>query len=169
MFESGDKMSKKINNVDEGITLFNLFKFIVIVVVAFVAFYGITVLVTNKKESKKEDTKVDIQYDEILVGEILNRNIESYYVLVVDGDLDSYYQYVGSDNNANKVYYCDLSNSFNKPYLSDESNLFVSNIGEIKFSKTTLLNIESNKIVNAYEDADEILNILDSNSKQDSE
>lgn len=160
---------KKIN--DNEFSLVRLLKFVVIVVLAFAAFYAITVFVTNKKETKKEKIESSIQYDEILIGEILNRDYDSYYVLVENEDNennDYYYQYVNSQNEK-KVFYCDLSNSFNKKYKSTESNLSVTNIDEIKFSDTTLLYIEGGKIINAYENNEDITNILEYNSKTDTE
>lgn len=159
-------MSKKINKVDDFNPI-SLIKFVVIVVICFVAFYGITMLVTNKKETKKETIEPTIQYDEVLIGQILNRKNESYYVLVEDSsdeELAELAQYVGTTNNTKKVYYSELNNSFNKGYKSDSSNLNVDNISEIRFKTTSLLEIENGNIVSSYEEHDEILNTLKSNS-----
>lgn len=160
-------MKKK--NKDE-FSLMNLFKFVVIVIVAFAAFYGITILVTNKKADEKQKIEASIQYDEILVGQILNNKDESYYVLVENEDNENninYYQYISKKNNL-KVYYCDLSNAFNKKFKSDDSNLYVDSIDQIKFADTVLLYVEKGKIVSAYETDEEITNTLESNLKENS-
>ena len=160
---------KKNNNTDE-FNLISLIKFVVVVIIAFIAFYGITLLVTNNKETKKESNNAAIQYDEILVGEILNRKNETYYVLVEDSSSETTLsQYIGSNNNTKKVFFCDLENAFNKTYKSDESNLYVDNISEIRFKNTTLLEIENGKIVNSYEENEQIENTLKANSTSEKE
>lgn len=165
----GDIMNRKKEIIDDTSNIVNLIKMIVIVAVTFLAFYGITVLVTNNKEketsTKNENTAV-IQYDEILVGQILNRPQNSYYVLIEgenDSHISEYQTYLDSSKTTEKVYYAELSNLFNKKYYSEESNLNADSISQIRFKGTTLLKIENGQIINTYEENENILSELKKN------
>ena len=82
--------NKKTNeNIVSTNELTNLIKIIVIVCVVLLAFYFITVFVNKKAKTNtnnNEDTVAIIQYDKIMVGEILNRPQTEYYVLVKNSD-----------------------------------------------------------------------------------
>ena len=74
---------------------------IVILLVIFFVCFGITKVVTDGKDNYEynfdDETPVEIQYDEILVGEILNQNRNEYYVLLErdeDVSVDLYHYYV---------------------------------------------------------------------------
>ena len=78
---------------------------------------------------------------------------------------DTYDVYVGSytyKEGALKIYTADLSSAFNKNYVSDESNLYVSNVDDIKFSKSTLIKISNGQVVEAYEGHENIVAHLNS-------
>lgn len=135
----------------------------VIVVVAILGiFYGITLLITNKKETKKtsDDTNyndVIIDYDKILAQNILSKQETSYFVFASFGDdknLTSYNsaiaKYEGTEN-AIKVYDVDLDDAMNSNYIGEESS-FID--GNITFSETTLLKIERGMIINVYQGED---------------
>ena len=79
---------KKINhknNIETNNELINLIKIVVIVCVILLAFYFITLLVNKKTKGSvfgNDDSVAVIQYDKIIVGEILNRPDNNYLVLV---------------------------------------------------------------------------------------
>lgn len=149
-----------MNNELKKMTLF-----ILIVVIVFVAFYGLTILITkDKKEVIEEDySEAVIQYDTILVGEIYNQKETEYYILVEmpgDENVSSYEskisEYTSKENNL-KIYTIDLSSAFNKKYIGESSNF------ELEypiFSESTLLKIENKTIVQIYEGQEKITNQL---------
>lgn len=145
-----------------------LLTFIIIILVVLGIFYGITVLVTNKKNNTKTtepDTTSDakIDYEKILAQNALSQKEENYYVYAYtnsdenvstyNNDLVSY----KNKENALKVYYVELDNAFNKNNFSNESN-FEDN--KIVFKGTTLLKVNNGSIVEKYETKEEITNVL---------
>lgn len=76
-------------NYDNGTEVSKLVKLVIIVTVIFVIFYGITVLVNKKEENPGNNSNgqtVSIQYDEILIGNILTQPNDEYYVMIYDSD-----------------------------------------------------------------------------------
>ena len=148
--------------------LSKLIKIILIVTAIIVVFYGVTVVVTNKaKEAAEEKNKqdVEIQYDSIMIGSMLNID-GSYYVLIEDQDdirLSEYttlIQTIKANDDAPKIYTADLSSSFNKGYLGDKSN-YDSNIENFKVTGTTLVKVSNHKITDVYDNHDKIVKKLD--------
>ena len=132
----------------------------IILAVAIGAFYGITVLVlNNKKESKttEEEPYVSIQYESILVGNVLKQNSDDYYVLVTTKNSSNYQQYISdfstysTKKGSLPTYTVDLDNSFNKNYLQSESDF---NAEIPVFKTSTLLRVTNHKIVENYEDSE---------------
>lgn len=126
----------------------------VVILSVILVFYGITVLVSNNKNTEIDNNSdTVIQYEEILVGEIFKQNNSEYYILAYDGTNDG--QKYKSDintyttkENSIKTYYVDLTNAFNKKYVATESNF--ENEFPI-FKESTLLKIANGSIVEVYE------------------
>ena len=143
--------------------------FIIIILVVLVLFYGLTMLITNKKNSNdyiennnsESDTKID--YEKILAQNALSQKENSYYVFAYtnsdenvttyNNDLISY----KNKENALKVYYVELDNAFNKNNYAGESNF---EDGKVIFKATTLLKVENGVLVEKYESKDEINSAL---------
>ena len=139
-----------------------------IVTLIIIVFYGVTVVVTKKAEEATKEAnsqKVEIQYDSIMIGSMLNIN-GSFYVLIEDIDdirLSEYttmIQTIKANDDAPTVYTADLSSTFNKAYLSDESN-YDSDMEKFKVKGTTLVKIEDHEIVDVYDNYDDIIKKLD--------
>lgn len=148
--------------------LSKLIKIVLIVTLIIIVFYGVTVVVTKKaKEAAEEKNKqaVEIQYDSIMLGSMLNID-GSYYVLIEDQDdirLSEYttlIQTIKANDDAPTIYTADLSSSFNKEYLADESN-YDSNMENFKVKGTTLVRVSDHKITDVYDNHDAIVNKLD--------
>ena len=142
-------MKKKV--VEEELKVENFIKIIIGVIAVFALFYAITYFVTNKNKSNA-DTNENIQYKKIIVGSILNRSEDDYYVLVSassDTSVSVYEslitKYTSKESHL-RFYEVDLSDPFNSNYVAEESNLNVENISDIRFSETTLLHVKNNKI-----------------------
>lgn len=133
------------------------------------AFYFITeVVVNNKKKEENNDKKpavVDpvIQYEEILMGSILNQAEADYYVLAYDPEdpmLSIYNNYISSYKGSDeplKVYKVDLSKDYNKSYLAEESYLTGTDVSAVKVKGTTLIRVSEKSVYKSFEGKDAII------------
>lgn len=151
-------MKKNNKSYNQDFEVGNLVKIILVILVVFGLFYVLTYYIQkNKKtESNNNDTKntiTTIQYDEILMGEILNQSENEYYVLLVKNEdyTKTYKEYISKYSNGNKFYYSLIDNGMNSRYLSDISNLNVENIDELKVVGTSLVKVNSGKIIESYD------------------
>ena len=168
----GDKMKKKKENIkktSEFISTENemskLILLIVIVGIVFAAFYIVTLFVTkDEKEepSTEETTEATIQYEKILVGNILTEKPSEYYVLVYfekDQYLNLYKQYLEyykTLEGAMPYYFVNMDESFNKQYIGEKSKLNASDSKDFRFKETSLLRIQKGKVIATYEGKDNI-------------
>lgn len=152
----------------ESNELTKLIKIVLIVTVIIIVFYGVTVIVTNKvKEVREEQNKqpVEIQYDSIMIGSMLNID-GSFYVLIENPDdirLSEYttlLQTIKANEDAPIVYTADLGSTFNNNYLSDKSN-YNSDMENFKVTGTTLVRVRNHKISDVYDNYDDIIKKLD--------
>lgn len=162
---------KKANNKKTAVTnneLVNLIKIIIVVCVILLAFYFITVLVSKKTKGSafdNDDSVAVIQYDKIIVGEILNRPESSYLVMVEKKDdvnsnlYQSYLSIYSGKENALRVYNVDLGEVFNFDYVGDET-ILNEGIQNYKFSDTTLIKINDGNILETYVGLEAIENYL---------
>lgn len=148
----------KSNTLDSSNEITNLIKIILIVTAVFLIFYGITVLVTkNKRPEKAPQEEPIIQYDEILLGNLLQQPNKEYYVLVTledDQYASAYTTYLStyaSKKGHLRAYKANLDSGFNKTYKAEQSHTNITNIKDLKLKGSTLLKIRSKKIVAAYE------------------
>ena len=153
----------------------SLIGIVLIIIIVMGGFFFITDFI--KKNSKNEQELIminDIQYDEILISNILKQPNDAYYVLIYDKGNETYdsndmyletfelylSNYKNSENSL-RVYKADLSKKFNESYISnDNSNLLVSDVKDFKVNSTTLIKVENDKVVSAYETPDSIIEHL---------
>lgn len=178
-------VSKKVN-YDNDNQLMSLFKIIGILVVIFGLFYGLTVLRTKDKtnnDSKEKETV--IQYDEILIGTLLDQTANEYYVLITDlnaADYSKYGSYISNFEGSTKlrIYTADSKDIFNRSYVGEESNVtkYVNktSIDGITFNGDTLVHVKKvknkkgvkeNKIINIFMGDEKILEQLSKLVKAD--
>ena len=163
-------MAKKKNiniNNKENFEIGNMVKIVLIIVMVFGAFYILTYYIQQNKTKNdlydnSNDSVTIIQYDEILVGSILNQTEENYYVLITNQkDYENRYnEYISKYNNNNKFYYSIIDNGLNSKYKSETSNLNVENIEDLKISSTTLLKINDGKIIDYYDGDSEVMQAI---------
>ena len=155
------------NNSDSD-ELSKLIKIVLAVTLIIIVFYGVTVVVTNKaKEAAEEKNKqaVEIQYDSIMIGSMLNID-GSYYVLIENDDdirLSEYttlIQTIKANDDAPTIYTADLGSTFNKSYLGEKSN-YDSNMENFKVTGTVLVRVSNHKISNVYDNYDAIIKKLE--------
>lgn len=166
----GDSMKNKMNNVKvENPTdeIKKLLILILIVTAFFFIFYGLTVLILKKdnKEEEKVEEVTKIDYEKILVSQILSQPENNYYViLTIEKDannttyeslIESYYK----KENHKKVYKVNLNDPMNSTFLGDKTNL-QGEIKNFKFEKSTLLEIEDKTIKSIFDGSTDILEKL---------
>ena len=146
-----------------------LLKIILIVTAVFGIFYIVTILVTKtaddaklkQKLENKTVEKAEIQYENIMIGTMLNHS-GTYYVLIEakkDNRLDEYeslIETIKAKEDSPNIYKANLTDSFNKVYLGKEENYYVSDISEFKVKTTTLIKVVDGKIDAALDNYDAI-------------
>lgn len=162
--EEKKKKSKKIKvprERSEGET--EVLRFICILVLMVALCVGIYFLAKNSSSNDENTTnEVEIQYDVISVGMILNRNYDNYYVLVYDFDNVDYSSLVSSYTGSKKLFSVDMSDPINKDYISDDgkSNANAQKATDFMFGKTTLLHIKDGKVSEYITNQEKIEKVL---------
>lgn len=146
---------------------------LIIVIIGVVGIYLLTKYVVKKdnatNNSSNTEEKSYIDPNTAIVGTMLNKSSDAYYVIVYDKTKDNattYYSLVSTykaKDKALKVYTVDLSNSLNKKYIAtdNKTNPKATNLEDLKFGEVTLLKVKNNKITEAYETTDAIKKALD--------
>lgn len=154
-------------NNDEMITIKQFIITFIIVVIIVLGIYFFTKTFVTKEESNTDNDVVDQSYinpEIAIVGTMLNKGTEKYYVIIYDATSDdaaSYAkllsQYVDSEDYI-ITYRVDLSNPMNSKYVANGSdiNLKADDINDLRFGDITVLKIENGKIKNAYDTIDGI-------------
>lgn len=151
-----------------GNEITNLIKIVLILCAVLLLFYFITELVTNKNKNNTytENTTATIQYDKILVGQILSQKEKDYYVLVekeTDKYVELYNYYLSSYDGENKdfkYYRVDLGDVFNGNHIGEKTDL-KGRLSEFKFAGTTLLRIKNGVISETYQNRESIISYLE--------
>ena len=146
---------------------------LMIVIIGVVGIYLLTKYVVKKdnatNNSSNTEEKNYIDPNTAIVGTMLNKSSDAYYVIIYDKTKDNattYYSLVSTykaKDKALKVYTVDLSNSLNKKYIAtdNKTNPKSTNLEDLKFGEVTLLKVKNNKITEAYETTDAIKKALD--------
>ena len=146
----------------------NLIVIFLAVVLLFVIFYFLTKPIAQNVRPQFERAETQIQTETILVGNILNRSLEEYYVLVTDRSDVSYgrnreiLDELKDSGLIQGFYIVDLDEPFNRSFVSDEPNLDVERASEFLFDGPTLLKISDRKVENHFSGPVEIASHLTS-------
>ncbi|MDD2181408.1 MAG: hypothetical protein PHW32_03455 [Bacilli bacterium] len=165
MKKEKNNIKTRVNNkivMDDEVS--KLIKITIIIIIVFSIFYLITKLVTeDNKIDDNNEIEVEIQYKEIILGNLLKQKESEYYVLVMFEDdiynplYNSYFEEYENNNSALSKYDVNINNIFNKKYIADESNFDLLNL---KFKESTLLKIKNNKIDETHEGREKIIEKL---------
>lgn len=166
-----EKNVKEVNkraDLTQRDELKNLIIIIGAVIVIFLIFYVITTLINPKKEEESNQVVTEtIQYEKILVGEMLNRDEKNYYVLVQNADnaynelYSAYLQMYVTKKTGNAYYLIDLEDEFNKNYIADETKISGNDISKYQFNDTVLIKVNKNKLDKVYTGHDDIVGALE--------
>ena len=148
-------------------------KIIIAVTAIFLLFYLITYVVESGNKNKNQDndeTEVTIQYDEILISNLLEQPNKEYFVLAYDENdqyftaYNTYLSTYKTKTGALRYYTSIISNGFNKIYYDKDadSKPNVSKLRDFKLNKSTLFRITDCKITKTNEGHDAIITYLNS-------
>ena len=137
------------------------------VVLIVIAIYLFTTKVVNKDSENTSTNNANTTYidpTKAIVGTMLNKGTDEYYVLIYDStseDASSYARLLtsySSSKNTKATYTVDLSNAINSKYIATDgkTNPTASKLSELRFGEVTLLKVKNNKITNAYESVESI-------------
>lgn len=168
------KYQKKNKVVEEVKGEENQVRKLIILIVSILIILGLIYLVATLFEKKdyssifKNSLEVsDIQYDEIIIGNMLNQKEDNYYVLVLDKEdpyYDTFLSYIENYKNLEyktRIYSVDLNNVFNKNNKVDDANP-----RDLTFKTTTLVEVSKGRVKDYIEDSDEIGSIIVSLAKE---
>lgn len=140
------------------------------VICVFLFTYLLTALASGEIKLGKKDNntkqEVSIQYEEIIAGQVLNRNHEEYYVLLFDftDTFASYYLSLKDnylmDDKALPFYIVDLEKHINKTLVSEDGHditINVSHIDNLKVVSPTIIKIKGHKVVETIKGRESIL------------
>lgn len=167
------KLYKTNTNTDMEYT--KLIKISIGVILVLALTYFITALASGEikfgkdKEEVKEETS--IQYEEIMVGQMLNRNQNEYYVLLFNFTdiFASHYLSLKDGYSQNEgslpFYIIDLEKHVNKDYVLSENEKLIEKpirLVDFKAVSPTIVRIKDRKVVERISGRDNILKFFES-------
>ncbi len=158
-------MTKKRNYQTEEQKELIKFAIVLVVVIAFViAFYFISKVFIKKEAPEYSYQTGEVSTDVVIVGTMLQKPENEYYVLAYDYDSDfapsynvyaSYYK--SNQENALKIYHLNLKNVMNQNYyVTENSNPNAKNIKDLRMIDGTLIKIKNGKITKYLEGIENI-------------
>ena len=166
---------------DDQMEMIRFIRILIIVVVLIIGIYFFTRIFVTKdliNEENNNDSVVEgvINYDVTMIGSLLNKPEEEYYVMIYNTEniRSVYYSSLMSNYNENedalKIYFADLDKELNAKFYDPEHiNLMVSNISDLKVGDLTLIRVENGQIAEAFSDEEEIANELAYIESEDTE
>lgn len=155
------KLAKQVNITEEQAVLKKFVIIVLILIVLIVGIYFFTRAFVTKdlKDNKtNETTEVTFDYSKIILGTLLNRPYDEYYVIAYNSeDLQvNYYANMismySSKEDAKKIYVADLNDSLNeKFYNKSETNPSAKKVEDLKLGDLTLIKIKDKNIVKYVE------------------
>lgn len=109
----------------------------------------------DRKSNEVTYTEGVISYDVAIVGNMLNRPYDEYYLIAFDSEDTkvNYYNTIVSNyfNNDDslKIYHIDLANELNKKYIATEDEAIskkFESIDKLKLGEVTLMKVENGKV-----------------------
>lgn len=173
------RIKKEKYRTEEQEEAIRFIKILILVILIVIAVYFLTRIFITKdllNKDSEEQTLIEgsINYNTTIIGEMLTRPEENYYVIMYDSeDLNSIYysglaSTYGNNENALKVYTIDLGNEFNKKYVvnnPEEVNVNTTNLDSFKVNNLALLKISDKKIIKSLTKEEDIAKELTSKSE----
>lgn len=166
------KKKKKEKNFEEETNYVSRFiLYLLIFLILLIIGYLIIGIFVNKtisfnKKDTKENSKVTIDNNTILAGEIFDQKEDEYYVLVYNKNeensiLGTWKGVYSGKENALKIYEVDSETKLNGNFIVKEnSNKDAQSYSELRIVSPTLIKINNKKIVEYIEGEEQIKNIF---------
>jgi len=155
-----NKKDSKKEIINEKNEIKNLVLLVLCVTIIFFMFYGLTVLIMKKDKEVKNIDKID--FNQILISDLLAQPDKNYYVLItIENDqnkstYDSLKEEYYKKENHKTIYNANLNDPLNKLFVGDTTSL-EGNVLDFRFDKSTLVEIEEGTIKSIYEGSIDIL------------
>ena len=175
------KIKQEKYRSEEQEEMIRFIRILIIVIIVILGIYFFTrIFVTKDLLNKEEDntpiTEGTINYTMTLIGSMLNKPEEEYYVIIYNADdiRSVYYSGLISNYNRNEdaltVYYANLANELNKKfYAPDNMNLETTNISDLRVGDLTLIKVKNGEIAEVWDNEEEIANELAYTPSEDTE
>lgn len=160
------KKNRVVNNTSSGDEISKIIKIISAIAVCFALVYFGTSYITGRMSDKEEEQEVEIQKEEILMGETFEKTDKEYVVVYYDFEdkinANLYTMLVQNYNNKKKtipMYRVDLSTNFSKQYIATEeekSNTNPTSLSNLKIKGATLIRIKDKKVIKYVEGKENI-------------
>ena len=159
------RIMKKANQTEEQAEIKKFIIIFVIVSIIVIGAYFFTKRFVKKTETTTPHQKQEITFDysKIILGELLNRPYDEYYVLICSSKNPEFNYYnrlmqsYSSKENSIKIYLSDLDDSMNeKFYTKKETNPEAKSVEELKVGDLTLIKVKKGAIKKYIEDVDGI-------------
>lgn len=157
MLKGKKRIKIKSIKSEEQKQLENFLKILIIIVIFMFGAYIVTKIFMNNENNYKNDiVNGTINYEKLIVGNILNQNYSEYYVIVFsENDKDAiYYRTIfdlyNNKENAKKIFRIDLNDKMNYKYVlkeNEKENDKPEKITDLKFGNFTLVKIKDKKII----------------------
>ena len=170
--EKKEKIKVEKYRSEEQTEMIRFIRILIIVIILILGIYFFTRIfiakdLLNKQAEENKTIEGSINYDITMIGSMLEKPEEEYYVLIYNTeDLRSVY-YGGlistyaRNKNALKLYFADLNKELNKKFYDPENiNLDGTNISDLKVGDLTLLKVKDGKIIESFTDEEKIASEL---------
>jgi len=160
------KMEKYLT--DEQNELVRFVRILLIIIILVLAVYFLTRAFVTKdlfKEETKETVPGEIDYSMTLIGNMLNKPEDEYYVIMYSSeDIEAnYYNNIVNRYSKNKehlvVYTSDLANELNKSFIG-EDNLNPKELTDFRVKDLALIKVKKGKISKSFTTVEEIVEEL---------
>lgn len=175
------KIKQEKYRSEEQLEMIRFIRILIIVIIIILGIYFFTrIFVTkdllNKEEDNTEITEGTINYTMTLIGSMLNKPEDEYYVIVYNADdiRSVYYSGLVSNYNRNEealtVYYANLGNELNQKFYDPENiNLEANQISDLRVGDLTLVRVENGEIAEIFDSEEDIATELAYIENEDTE
>lgn len=160
---------KEVSKTHVDNEIIRFLRVVLIVLIIFVAFYFLTILITNQSLTSDEDddTETEFNYTETLVGRSFSLPEDDYVILYYDKSDNELYEYYSnlvteyrSADATHVLYVADMGSGFNKNYISGVGNSTPTSASDILINGPTLIHFVDHQVVEYFEGQDDITNYL---------
>lgn len=170
-----NKQKKKLYKINTNTEMeySKIIKIAIGVIIVLAITYFVTAIVSGEIKFGKEEIveeETSIQYEEIMVGQMLNRSENEYYVLLFNftDNFASYYLSLkdsySQNNDALPFYIIDLEKHTNKDYVLEDGEHLVEKpvrLVDFKTTSPTIVKIKNRKVVERVSGRDNVLNFFE--------